>query len=389
MARAGGHRYRGRIQVAVYIRIVGGHVDHHRGIFGRDCYVRVRYRGVVYGQYRYRHDGGITQRGQRRTVVTHLVNESIRTVEIRVRRIGDGSRYGIHRYGSVSRLRTDGHRARHQRTVNIAVVQQYGNRHGCVFVGRSVVGVGNGWVVHGRYRNRHQGRVAQVRRAAVAYAVTEYVGAVIVGIRGVGIRSVSVKHQAAVGRAVYHRIGGAGTVRIAVVRRYVAAHGHILGRRIHVVHGHGRVVHRSYRYRYGSRIAQCGQRRTVVAHAVNKGIRSAEIRVRRIGNNTRHTVYTHRTVGGRSQYRQRIGIHHAVDVGIVGQYRNADGRIFLGSHRVGVRNRRVVHRRYRNCYRGRVAQVRRAAVAYAVAEYLGAVIVGVRGIGIGSVGVQY
>ena len=358
----------------VFVGYHGGNRYHH---------------GVVYRGNRNRYHGRITQCGQRRTVVAYNVGEAVRTVVIQIRCIRNHTGSGIYGNRSVCRRRYHSHRVGYQAAVHIGVVAQYKDGHGNVFGRCGKIVNSNRRVVHGGYRNGYGSRVAQVRRAAVAHAVGKYVRAVIVGVGRIGIRTVGIQYQCSVGRVIYHGIRGTRAVGVAVVRGYIAAYGRIFRCGVHVVHSHGRVVHGRYRYGYDGRVAQRRQRRTVVADLVNEGIRTAEVRIRRIRNHTRYAVHGHGSMGRLRTDYNRTGYQLTIHIAVVGQYVNGYGRIFGCADVIGVGNRRVIYGRYRNRYRGRIAEVRRAAVAYAVDEHVGSGVVRIGRIGIGSVGIQY
>ena len=146
-----------------------------------------------------------------------------------------------------------------------------------------------------------------------------------------------------------------------------------------VRHRHRRVVHRGHRHRHG----RDGGAAVAVRDGVAEAVGAVEIGVGGVGHHAAHQ--RHRAMRRRADRRHRQAV--AVHVAVVQQHRHHHRGILGRGDGIHHRDRRVVHRRHRQRHRRRRDPA--AAVRDLVGEAVGAVVVGIRRVGEGPVGVEH
>ena len=257
IARSVDHGHRGGVHAAVVQRIgvVGQHGDGHgRILIGGGCVI-IGHRRVVHRIDRNEHRGD----GAEPLIVAHGVVEDIGAVEVRAGGVGDGAVRVGHRR-TVRWCHGHLHGTGHEHSAHRFIVLQHRDDHEGILVQEHVIihrqgeGVGHG--------DHQDGRVAQrrCRHSQVADAIRDRVVAYVVLIRGVGDGAIGVGHRRTVVRSADD--GDARCIHRRLIEQVVVVGPHVGDERgvgqhvVHIIVGHGRIVHRRHDEGDGSRIAE-------------------------------------------------------------------------------------------------------------------------------------
>ncbi len=304
--------------------------------------------------------------------VAHRVGKAVGAVVVGHRRIGVGA-VGIHHHCAMGRVAAfaigDGV------AIDIGGGRQAA-RFGRVFGGGNRGAGGGRCIVDRADGNRH--RVGIAAAIAIADGIGKAVGAVVVGHRRIGVGAVAVDYHSAVGRIAALAIGDG--IAIDVGSRWQAARfGRVFGGGNRGAGGGRCIVDRADGNRHRVGIAAA----IAIADGIGKAVGAVVVGHRRIGVGAVAVDY-HSAVGRIAALAVGDGI--AIDIG-GGRQAARLGRVFGGGNGSTRSGRRIVDRADGDRHSVGVAAA--LAVADGVSKAVGAVVVGGRRIGVGTVGVDH
>ena len=320
--------------MAVDVSVVGECGDNNRFVFIDVCRVIVG-DGVVIDRCNYNVDGGSV----RSTLsITNGVGEGIRSAKVTVRCIGQRA-IAVVVDGSADALREGINTERI--AVDIAVVRQYGDgdQDRIIFVHRCRV-ITRGGVVVDR-SNRDGSGACRRTPLAITNRIVEGVAAVEIAVGFVGERAVAIVRDGAVCALREGFKGGDAAVNVGVVGEHVDDDGIVFVDRCRVgICGWG-IVDRLNRDVHGG----YGSTAIAIVGGVGEGVAAVEVVVGFVGQRAIAIV------GDSSVLALRKGVKGGrvtVNVGVVREYFDDDGVVFVDRYRVSVRRGIVIDRIHRD-----------------------------------------
>ena len=340
------------------------HLTTHWGILCRSLRIVARHWGIVYRGYR---DG---YRGDVRVLraVVSPVGEGVRAIVVRGRRISKGA-VSVEYQGAVSRIRYLGEGQR----IAVGIRSCHLTAHWGILC-RGLRIVARHWgIVNGGYRDGHRGHC--FASLAIGYLYGEAVAAAVVRRWGIGVAAVSIYHNRAVGGVASLAVGQ----RIAVGIRscHLTAHWGILCRGLRIVARHWGIVYRGYRDGYrGLCFASLA-----IGYLYGEAVAAAIVRRWGIGV-AAVSIYHNRAVGGVAS----LAVGQRIAVGIRSSKFAINRRILCRGLHIVIRHWGVVHRGYRDGYRGHIRVG--CSVVRPVGEAIRSAVVRCRDVGKRSISIE-